>query len=42
LFFNHIDHPMHMMARLLRSGHYADEVMSILAKEEMHALQQET
>jgi uncharacterized protein len=35
-FFNHIDHPMRLMAQLLRSGHYADEVMSILAQEEMH------
>jgi hypothetical protein len=25
-----------LMAQLLRSGHYADEVMSILAQEEMH------
>jgi uncharacterized protein len=31
-FFNHIDQPMRMMAHLLRSGHYADEVMSIQAK----------
>jgi uncharacterized protein len=31
-FFNHIDQPMRMMAQLLRSGHYADEVMSIQAK----------
>jgi uncharacterized protein len=35
LFFNHIDRPMSLMAKLLRSGHYADEVMSILAQEEM-------
>jgi uncharacterized protein len=35
LFFNHIDPPMRMMAELLRKGHFADEVMSILAKEEM-------
>jgi uncharacterized protein len=31
-FFNHIDQPMRMMAQLLRSGHYADEVMSIQVK----------
>jgi uncharacterized protein len=31
-FFNHIDQPMRLMAELLRSGHYADEVMSIPAK----------
>jgi uncharacterized protein len=31
-FFNHIDQPMRMMAQLLRSGHYADEVMSIQAR----------
>jgi uncharacterized protein len=34
-FFNHIDRPMRMMAQLLGSGHYADEVMGILAMEEM-------
>jgi hypothetical protein len=27
---------MRMMAQLLRSGHYADEVMGVLAQEEMH------
>jgi serine-type anaerobic sulfatase-maturating enzyme len=31
-FFNHIDQPMRLMAQLLRSGHYADEIMSIPAK----------
>jgi uncharacterized protein len=35
LFFKHINHPMNLMAQLLRSGRYADEVMSILAQEEM-------
>jgi uncharacterized protein len=34
-FFKHIDHPMHIMAELLRKGRYADEVMKILAQEEM-------
>jgi uncharacterized protein len=33
LFFNHIDHAMRIMAQLLQSGHYADEVMSILTQE---------
>jgi uncharacterized protein len=30
-FFTHIDRPMRIMAQLLRSGRYADEVMGILA-----------
>ena len=34
LFFNHIDHPMRLMRDLLRQGHYADEVMDLLAAEE--------
>ncbi len=38
LFFNHIIHPMTIMAQLLRAGRYADEVMKILAQEEMHGL----
>jgi uncharacterized protein len=29
-FFNHIDGPMKLMADLLRRGHYADEVMTML------------
>jgi len=33
-FFIHIDRPMRMMADLLRSGRYADEVMGILASED--------
>jgi len=33
-FFTHIDHPMGIMARLLRNRRYADEVMGILAAEE--------
>jgi uncharacterized protein len=33
-FFTHIDMPMRVMADLLRRGHYADEVMQILAAEE--------
>jgi uncharacterized protein len=33
-FFKHIDMPMRVMADLLRRGHYADEVMQILAAEE--------
>jgi len=41
LLFNHINHPMRIMAQLLRSGRYADEVMSILAKEEMHGVSDE-
>jgi uncharacterized protein len=32
-FFTHIDRPMQHMARLLREGRYADEVMAILAEE---------
>ena len=38
LFFNHIIHPMTIMAQLLRAGRFADEVMKILAQEEMHGL----
>ena len=41
LFFKHIDHPMRLMADLLRRGHYADEVMNILAREEMHGIHKE-
>lgn len=33
LFFNHIDHPMRLMADLVSQGRYADEVMGILASE---------
>jgi uncharacterized protein len=33
-FFIHIDQSMQMMAELLRQGRYADEVMSLLAKQE--------
>ncbi len=29
LFFNHVDQPMRKMAQLLRTGHYADEVMNL-------------
>jgi uncharacterized protein len=32
-FFTHIDHPMQVMADLLRRGGYADEAMAILAAE---------
>jgi len=32
-FFNHIDHPMRLMADLLRQGRYADEVMALLEQE---------
>jgi uncharacterized protein len=32
-FFEHIDHPMKLMAQLLRSGRYADEAMQILEAE---------
>jgi uncharacterized protein len=34
LFFQHIDHPMRLMADLLRRGHYADEVMNMIAQED--------
>jgi uncharacterized protein len=40
LFFNHINHPMRIMAELLRRGRYADEVMNILAMEEMQKIKQ--
>jgi uncharacterized protein len=33
-FFNHIDHPMRLMADLLKEDRYADEVMAILWKED--------
>jgi uncharacterized protein len=32
-FFNHIDKPMKIMARLLRAGRFADEIMQLPAKE---------
>ena len=34
-FFTHIDRPMRMMSDLLRRGHYADEVMQLLAQEQV-------
>lgn len=34
-FFTHIDRPMRMMADLLRRGHYADEIMQLLAQEQI-------
>jgi uncharacterized protein len=34
LFFNHINRPMRMMADLLRRGHYADEIMNMMAEED--------
>jgi uncharacterized protein len=40
LFFNHIDRPMRIMADLLHRGRYADEVMNILAMEEMQKIKQ--
>jgi len=40
LFFNHIDHPMRIMAQLLRQGRYADEVMNLLVMEEMQKVRQ--
>jgi uncharacterized protein len=40
LFFNHINRPMRIMADLLRRGRYADEVMNILAMEEMQRIKQ--
>ena len=32
-FFTHVDHPMRLMAALLKQGRYADEVMEILDQE---------
>jgi len=32
-FFHHIDRPMKLMAELVRRGHYADEVMALLARD---------
>ena len=40
LFFNHINRPMRLMAELLRRGRYADEVMNLLAMEEMQKIKQ--
>lgn len=40
LFFKHINRPMRMMAELLHRGRYADEVMDILAQEEMQQIQE--
>jgi uncharacterized protein len=40
MFFKHIDRPMRIMADLLRRGRYADEVMNLLALDEMQKLQQ--
>jgi uncharacterized protein len=34
-FFQHIDRPMRLMADLLRRGRYADEIMPILAAQEL-------
>ena len=39
LFFTHINHPMRMMADLLRRGHYADEIMNMIAKEDSTRVQ---
>ncbi len=39
-FFKHIDRPMRIMADLLRRGRYADEVMHLLAAEELNRLRQ--
>jgi uncharacterized protein len=33
-FFTHVDHPMKLMAALLKQGRYAEEVMGILEREE--------
>jgi uncharacterized protein len=38
-FFNHIDRPMRMMARLLQQGRAPAEVMNWLAMEELQKLQ---
>jgi uncharacterized protein len=40
LFFNRINRPMRMMADLLRRGRYADEIMGLLAMEEMQRIKQ--
>ena len=32
-FFTHVDHPMGVMADLLRRGHFADEAVAVLAAE---------
>jgi uncharacterized protein len=40
LFFNHINRPMRLMADLIRRGRYADEVMHLLAMEEMQRMGQ--
>jgi uncharacterized protein len=40
LFFTHINRPMRMMADLLRRGRYADEIMGIMAMEEMQRIKQ--
>ena len=40
LYFKHIDRPMRMMAEMLRRGRYADEVMHILAMEELQKMKQ--
>ena len=40
LFFNHINRPMRIMADLLRRGRFADEVMGLLAMEELQKIQQ--
>ena len=39
-FFKHINHPMRIMAELLRRGRYADEVMNILVQEELQKIRQ--
>jgi len=40
LFFNHVNRPMRLMADLLRRGRYADEIMDLLAMEEMQKIKQ--
>ncbi len=40
LYFIHINRPMRLMAQLLQHGRYADEIMHLLAMEEMQKLQQ--
>jgi uncharacterized protein len=34
MYFQHIDRPMRLMADLLRRGHYADEVMNMIAQQD--------
>ncbi len=37
LYFNHVDGPMKIMANLIQTGHYADEIMQVYAAEAAQA-----